>query len=87
MNSFETGGADGNDVGAEGDPDEDAATGTLRSMGYIDGGSEVGRDDGAATSEDSVLQTAVIVAVVAVFGLAVAFLLLQTVLGIFGVAL
>ncbi|QLH79633.1 hypothetical protein HZS55_21070 [Halosimplex rubrum] len=86
LNSSETGGADGNvDVGEEG-PD-DSATGTLRSMGYIDGDGEVGRGDGAATSEDSTLQTVVIVTVVALFVLALVFLLLQTVLGLFGAAL
>jgi hypothetical protein len=88
MNSFDTGGADGNvDIG-EGDPDEDSATGTLRSMGYIEGGGEAGRDDGAAAgSSDSPLQTAAILAVVAVFALSVAYVLLEIVLGLFGVAL
>ncbi|WP_135365981.1 hypothetical protein [Halosimplex halophilum] len=89
MNSFETGGADGNiDIGAGGDPDEDAATGTLRSMGYIDGESEVGGGGSTgADSGDSVLQTVAILAIVAVLALSVGYVLLEIVLGIFGVTL
>jgi hypothetical protein len=73
---------------SEGDPDEDAATGTLRSMGYIDGEAEAGGVDGGATdSGDSILQTVAILAVFAVFALSVGYVLLEIVLTLFGVSL
>jgi hypothetical protein len=72
-------------VGEEG-PD-DSAAGTLRSMGYIDGDSDVGRGDGVATREDSTLQTIAILTVVGLFVLAVAFIFFQTVLGALGLTL
>lgn len=61
----------------EGGSEDDSASGTLRSMGYIDSGAGVGRDDGDATgSGDSILQTVVIVAVFGFFALTAAFFFL-----------
>ncbi|WP_415378597.1 hypothetical protein [Halosimplex sp. TS25] len=75
-------------VQTEGDSEDDSASGTLQSMGYVDSEAEVGRDDGDATgSGDSILQTVAIVAVAGFFALTAAYFLLEMILWIVGAAL
>ncbi len=86
MGSMSNVGIDGSNGDGMGGTDEDSGSSVLQSMGYVDSGADIGREDGdASRSVSSILQTVVILAVVGFFGISVLYLLLSVVLSLFGV--